>query len=247
MMTPSSSAAAADDASASESGADDADASPLPLPLSSAAIAHRGVHPAASGGGGSLSSSVTSSPRGGERRGTLPASPLYENRLHVQLDRLNLAESAPFESGQAPSAASSAPDPTHDLQEILSSVASGGIPPVLTKEVLDKLLAAAAAAAAASNLQPNHGVSSPPDSVRSIHSSLPDLSDSQRHQQSAAAAASGSASLLSPADSSGAGGAYGSNVPRKSNLTVGRGKSGRSEEAKQQLSVRFDPKQVIYF
>ena len=55
-------------------------------------------------------------------------------------------EAAPEEA--APEAADAA-DPTSELKQILSSVASTGIPPVLTKDMIEKLLAAAAAAAAA--------------------------------------------------------------------------------------------------
>jgi len=54
-------------------------------------------------------------------------------------------EDVPAASAAAAAAAVAAnqhKDPTQDLQEILSSVAAGGVPPVLTKEVLDKLLAA---------------------------------------------------------------------------------------------------------
>ena len=122
--------------------------------------------------------------------------------------------------------ASSTNDADINLEEILASVTAGGAPPVLTKQVLDKLLAAATAAAAAKlGAVRNH----PPEEV---HSSLPNLNEAPQDDASSLQPSSNSDS--SPTDPSLPDAGC---PPRKSNL------SGKVK-GQGQLSVRFDPKQV---
>lgn len=130
-----------------------------------------------------------------------------------------------------------------DLEQILASVTAGGSPPVLTREVLDKLLAAAAAAASAKLCGgKNYQLPPPPPPVASsslgnakdLHSSLPNLTDATQERSSASAGEDDS-----PTESNCASG-DGLAAPRKSNLS-GRSKGGADAR---QLSVRFDPKQV---
>ena len=113
-----------------------------------------------------------------------------------------------------------------NLEEILASVTAGGAPPVLTKQVLDKLLAAAAAKLSAVR---NH----PPEEVRS---SLPNLSQVPLEETSSCSSRPSSNSDSSPTDPSLPDAGC---PPRKSNL------SGKVKgQGQGQLSVRFDPKQV---
>ena len=184
--------------------------------------------------------SSTSSLQEDRVRSDSAARNFHEVALQTEDVPAATAVAAAAAAASAAVAANPHKDPTQDLQEILSSVAAGGVPPVLTKEVLDKLLMAAAAAAAA-NLQlqqPTLGGST----SRSHHASLPELnqateaaadsSDGSVHLNGAAAAVT----VPSP-QSSGDGSA-----PRKSNLTAKRDKQTGRDEAK--LSVRFDPNQV---
>ena len=122
-----------------------------------------------------------------------------------------------------------------DLEEILASVTAGGTPPVLTKQVLDKLLAAAAAAAAA-KLTAARNLPSPQKSAdKDIHSSLPNLNEAPKQDEAGTSSSSNGDSPTDPSPTTDG------CAPRKSNLS-GKVKSGQDAR---QLSVRFDPKQVI--
>ena len=123
-----------------------------------------------------------------------------------------------------------------ELEQLLAKVAAGGVAPLLTKQVLDKLLEAAIAA---NMIQQPVQIKSPQQ-----HSSLPDLMNQVGHSMPEPSITNGGASgddeeespteSISPVTEGG--------TPRKSNLMTGRSKNSGSET--RQLSVRFDPNQV---
>ena len=110
--------------------------------------------------------------------------------------------------------------------------------PLLTKQVLDKLLEAATAAAAAKLLQQQQQQQ---QNSPSTHSSLPDLSKPTESDDNQRGSITDDEDEDLPADTSSPIGD--GNVPKKSNLMSGRSKNGGSDS--RQLSVRFDPNQVF--
>lgn len=133
-----------------------------------------------------------------------------------------------------------------NLEQLLSKVASGGMAPLLTKQVLDKLLEAAAAAAAANLLQQQQLQQQQPQQPQQLrspqtHSSLPDLTNQSEPRENRTGSVSNDEGEDEiPADTSSPVGD--GSAPRKSNLMSGRGKNSGADA--RQLSVRFDPNQV---
>ena len=130
-----------------------------------------------------------------------------------------------------------------NLEQLLTKVASGGMAPLLTKQVLDKLLEAATAAAAANLLQQQQQQQQQQLKSPQTHSSLPDLTNQTESRDTVR-----TGSLTNdeeeediPTDTNSPVGVDGC-APRKSNLMTGRGKTGGADA--RQLSVRFDPNQV---
>ena len=140
-----------------------------------------------------------------------------------------------------PDSATTTTDPAVlNLEQLLSKVAAGGMAPLLTKQVLDKLLEAAAAA---NLIQPQQqqptGLRRSPDTHSS---SLPDLT-TQTEPDGNQTGSNDDEEEETPADASSP---VGDNrcTPRKSNLMTGRSKNGGADS--RQLSVRFDPNQVSH-
>lgn len=136
------------------------------------------------------------------------------------------------------SATSTTTDPAVlNLEQLLRKVAAGGMAPLLTKQVLDKLLEAAVAA---NLIQPQQrqltGLRRSPDAHSS---SLPDLS-TQTEPDGNQTGSNDDEEEDTPADASSPVGD--GCTPRKSNLMTGRSKNGGADS--RQLSVRFDPNQV---
>ncbi|XP_046647588.1 protein prickle-like isoform X2 [Daphnia pulicaria] len=160
-------------------------------------------------------------------------------RQEVQTE--NVAVAPPTSNAQSTpeSATSTTTDPAVlNLEQLLSKVAAGGMAPLLTKQVLDKLLEAAAAA---NLIQPQQqqqltGLRRSPDAHSS---SLPDLS-TQTEPDGNQTGSNDDEEEDTPADASSPVGD--GCTPRKSNLMTGRSKNGGADS--RQLSVRFDPNQV---
>lgn len=127
-----------------------------------------------------------------------------------------------------------------ELEQLLAKVAGGGVTPLLTKQVLDKILEAAAAAAAANAVQQQL---SPQQAQPQQRPSLPDLSNAQETKETVVVNGAEDNDEDecedSPAESNSP--ATEECLPRKSNLS-GRSRNGGGDK----LSVRFDPKQVNY-
>ena len=130
-----------------------------------------------------------------------------------------------------------------ELEQLLAKVTAGGVAPLLTKQVLDKLLEAAIAA---NMIQQPIQIKSPTKNSQQQHSSLPDLMNqvsqpmTQEHHSVTNGGASGDDDEESPTESISP--VTEGGTPRKSNLMTGRSKNNGSEA--RQLSVRFDPNQV---
>lgn len=133
-----------------------------------------------------------------------------------------------------------------NLEQLLSKVAAGGMAPLLTKQVLDKLLEAAAAAAAANLIQQQQQQQQPQLRSPQTHSSLPDLTNQTEPDDNRTGSLTDDEEEEEEEDNT----ADNSSpigdgcTPRKSNLMSGRGKNGGADA--RQLSVRFDPNQVRY-
>lgn len=147
-------------------------------------------------------------------------------------------------NAQSPPELTTTTDPAVlNLEQLLSKVAAGGVGPLLTKQVLDKLLEAAAAA---NLIQPQQqqqqqqtGLRRSPDS----HStSLPDLTSQTEADGSTQTGSNDDEDDESPAETNSPVGE--GCTPRKSNLMSGRSKNGGADS--RQLSVRFDPNQVSH-
>lgn len=148
---------------------------------------------------------------------------------------------APANAQSPPEQATTTDAAVLNLEQLLSKVAAGGAGPLLTKQVLDKLLEAAAAA---NLIQPQQqpqqqqtGLRRSPDS----HStSLPDLTSQTEPDGNTQTGSNDDEDDGSPADANSPVGE--GCTPRKSNLMSGRSKNGGADS--RQLSVRFDPNQV---
>ena len=147
-------------------------------------------------------------------------------------------------SQSTPDTATTADPALLNLEQLLSKVAAGGMAPLLTKQVLDKLLEAAAAAAAANLIQQQQQQQQQPLRNPQTHSSLPDLTNQTEPVDNGTGSVSNDDDEEEeeeiPADTSSPVGD--GCPPRKSNLMSGRGKNSGADA--RQLSVRFDPNQV---